>query len=189
MDTLIFRNDDVNPNTNYAELFECYKVIKELFPSCEIVSGVTLFSKTSNKGSVYPGVPFKDKPVDWFYNVDRFMDDLELIQFGKLASHGLFHVDHSKISYDAQEMSIISSCRFLGTDLFIPPFNRWNDDTIKICDDYALNLISMKGQWKSFEYEIFNSNHPFWYFHSWRFNVKELREVLNNGTCSESNNS
>lgn len=176
MDKLIFRNDDINPNTNFYRLGKMYLAILSVFPEAEIWSCVTLFGKTNKDGSVYPGVPFKDNPLKWFYDVDDVMPYYDEI-FGKLVSHGLLHADHSELTKDAQEMSIVTSCKFLKTNTFVPPFNRYNLATVDVCKDNNIKLVTNQG-WKNFEYEKFDVTQKKWYFHSWRWTPDSLKKLL-----------
>lgn len=177
MERLIFRNDDVNPSTNLYELAEMYKMIKGLFPDCEIWSCVTLFGQANDQGSVYPETPFKQKTKDWFYTqANRFHGIF--VPESEVCSHGLYHVDHSKLTYDAQEMSIVGSCQYLKTKKFIPPFNSYDVTTEIVCDDFGIELVKPLN-WKSLEHEVFNPDQKQWYFHSWRFNLESLKGVLN----------
>lgn len=177
-DKLTFRNDDVCPSTDYQDLFNQYTLIKERFPYCRIISGVSLIGVKNRLGSVYPGAPFKDMPVDWFYIVDSIMKtDINLMS--DIASHGLFHVDHSKISKDAQEMSILGSCNLLDTKVFIPPFNRYNEDTLDICKKNNIEIIIPSQGWLSLEFNDFNEFHKLWYFHSWRLSNDQMKGIFN----------
>lgn len=178
MESLVFRNDDVNPNTNFKELSGIYNTIKKLYPKSDIISCVTVFGRYSPFGSVYPDVPFKNKAKEWFFRVDRCINELDIITKDKIASHGLIHNDHSELDRDAQKMSILTSCSYLNTDLFVPPFNKYNHATREICDSNGIIMIDDLGQWKSLEYEPFDPTHRFWYFHSWRFNAKSIKEAL-----------
>lgn len=175
---LYIRNDDVNPSTDLERLYELYECIGRLYPSCKIISGITLFGKWNNKESVYPDLPLKTKTNKYLYDTNRIMHRYTHV-IGEIASHGMFHVKHSTISKDAQEMSIVGSCRFLGTNKFIAPFNDYNEDTIDVCIDNNIELITKNYNWKSFEHNKFDSNHEYWYFHSWKWSVKNLREYLN----------
>lgn len=177
--SIIFRNDDVNPSTDFKNLVDCYVELIKAFPGCRIISGVTLFGKDNVRGSVYEDVPFKDKPNEWFYDVDQVVWSKPSIP-GEIASHGLFHIDHSKASRETQELSIISSCKFLDTSIFIPPFNRYNNDTIDICEKNGIEIYLPSDGWKSLEYEIFYPEHKKWYFHSWKFNPEKLKGLF---TC------
>jgi len=177
MDSVIFRNDDVNPNTNFKDLSDLYCEIGENVPGCRIISCFNFFARTCESGSVYSGVPFKDKPVNWFYDVNRVLNPY--LVSGDCASHGLFHIDHTKVSKDTQEMSILSSCRLLKVKTFVPPFNRFNEDTIDICKENDIWLVGLQEKWKSIEHEEFDPNHKYWYFHSWRFNSKIMGNIFN----------
>lgn len=175
---IVFRDDDINPSSNYEDVICSYNVIKSFYPNASIIPCVTLFSRYNNKGSVYKDVPFKDRETNWFYNVDKFMLEYEYITKENIASHGLFHVNHAKLSKDAQSMSILGSCNFLKTKLFCAPFNAYNQDTIDICLSNSINLINMTYPWKSLEHEDFDPNHGFWYFHSWRLLSSDLKRKL-----------
>lgn len=174
---LIFRNDDVTSNTNPLDLQRVYGAIHTTFPDAEIWSCLTLFCQRNNRGSVYQDVPFKSKDTNWFYqNADAFMTYKPLSKLFKVASHGLYHIDHSKVSRETQEMSIVGSCSYLKTDRFVPPFNRYNQDTLDICFDNNIKIIP-EG-WKSLEHEEFDPTHKLWYFHSWRWTAAKLKDVL-----------
>lgn len=175
--SMIFRNDDVTVNSDKKKLAGIYGAIHNLFPDAEIWSGITLFAQNNFKGSVYLDTPFKDKDIKWFYkNADSFMYDYRHPLY-KVVSHGLYHIDHSNVSRETQEMSIIGSCSFLKTDIFVPPFNRFNQDTLDICFD---NDIKIKTEgWKSLEHNDFDSRHKFWYFHSWKYTVNQLKDKIN----------
>lgn len=178
MDGLVFRNDDINPSTDFVDLYRKYDVIKKKFPDSQIMSAVSLFGRSNNYGSVYSEVPFKEKPLPWFYDVDAFLGSLQNI-YGNIASHGLFHVDHTKISKDAQEMSILSSCHLLKTKKFVPPFNRWNKETLLICSENNIQLVRIEEGWKSLDFQPYDNSTNLWYFHSWKFTVKDFERTLN----------
>ncbi len=178
MEKLIIRNDDVSPCTGNCK--KVYEEIKSVLPDCEIWSCVNVISKGNRDGSVYPFPPFKNRPVDWFYNIDLMEYSRKSDNCDVIASHGLFHLDHSQIHYDAQLMSILSSCRYLETDIFVPPFNRYNEDTVEICRKYNISLIK-PSEWRSLETHSFDSNHKKWYFHSWRYREGEICHQLKHG--------
>lgn len=175
---MIFRNDDVNPSTDLESLYEFYEVISRMFPQSQIISGVSLFGTWNDKGALHYDLPLKNKSVQWFYNPNRFLNRHSHV-IGDIASHGLFHLKHPLISRDAQEMSIVASCNFLNTKKFIAPFNAYNDDTINICKENGIELLTTKHEWKSLEFNKFNPDHKYWYFHSWRYTPKQLLDKLN----------
>lgn len=177
MESLIFRNDDVNPSTDLEALYDMYEVIARLFPESRIMSGITLFGKWNEKQAVYPDLPLKDHPKEYFYNANRFLHRHHHV-IGDIASHGLYHVKHSKLSKDAQEMSILGSCNFLNTKKFIAPFNDFNHHTQDICQANKIELVNNAMDWKSLEFNKFDPNHKAWYFHSWRYSTKQLKDKL-----------
>lgn len=184
MEQLTFRNDDVNFNTNCSNMVEIYDLLKKRFPDCRIISGVTLMSQRNFHGSVYCETPFKDKPLNWFIDkVDTFLNMSQWSAYD-IASHGLFHFDHSVASYSYQRFSIEVSCRMLKTKLFIPPFDKMNQETRIICENNNIEIISrFKQDWKSLEFNKFDENHKLWYFHSWRYTPKQFEEQLD-GKCA-----
>lgn len=186
---MIIRNDDVNFNTNGEKLKDFYNLIHEILPHAVIWSAVTVFSEQNNKGSVYPCTPFKDNDVNWFYKAANRVK----IKYGypsdcpwiKTASHGLFHIDHSKVSRQTQEMSILGSCAYLKSKIFVPPFNRYNQETIDICIENGIE-IRVNG-WLSMEFNPFDGAHPMWYLHSWKFSEAKLKDYFNEYLRSSEN--
>lgn len=177
----IWRNDDVNPNTDFAKTKGIYSLLREQSPEAEIWSCVNIFSSSNNLGSLYAEVPFKNRPISWFYNVDKIAS-LDWVnryrEISKVVSHGLFHINHAKVSKDTQEMSILSSCRLLKTDIFVPPFNSYNFYTAEICKNNGIRLVTPSDNWRSLEFMSFDSNHENWYMHSWRWTAVELEKKL-----------
>lgn len=175
---IYFRNDDVNPSTDLERLYDIYELIGRTFPDAHIMSAVSLFGVWNSKEAVYPDLPLKTKDNKYLYNVNRLMHRHSYV-IGEVVSHGMFHVKHSSISKDAQEMSIVGSCRYLGTDKFVAPFNDYNEDTIDVCVENKIELVTKQYDWKSIEHNKFDEKHKYWYFHSWRWSVKTLREYFN----------
>jgi hypothetical protein len=175
---VIIRNDDISPSTDLERLYDIYECIGKLYPEATIISGVTLFGVWNHKEAVYPNLPLKTKSNKYLYNVNRLLTRSTHI-IGEIASHGLFHVKHSTIHKDAQEMSIVGSCNFLNTKKFIAPFNDYNEDTIDICKENGIELLTTSHKWKSMEHNEFDSSHKAWYLHSWMWNIKQLRKYLN----------
>jgi hypothetical protein len=175
---MIFRNDDVSSNTDIIEMREIYNVLFEEFPSCSIISGVNIFSRSSNNGAVYQDLPLKSKSLDYFLKVNNIYHPPKIYKV-TIASHGLWHFDHTKVSKDLKKASIVTSCSLLGTSMFIPPFNKWDDGMDKICQDNGIEMIkSDEHGWKSADINEFNPEHNFWYFHSWRWTADRMRDYL-----------
>lgn len=174
----IFRNDDINPNSNFLEIFAMYEIIRAHFPDARIISAVNLLSQTSEDGSAY--AKLKPKDID-FAAVDRMMDPRDLAflrEHSEIASHGLAHLDHRAASADLQDLSIFGSCSILKCKIFVPPFLRFNGKTEQICD---LRGIEFMGgidaeKWVNLDNEPVRPDHDLFVFHSWKFTPATFAE-------------
>ncbi len=187
---IIIRNDDVSANTDYSKLKIMYGIIRELLPEAEIWSGYNLIC--GGKGaveSVYPDIPLKMHRKEYFYNLSTRASMPSPLCWSepnhKICSHGLLHVDHTELERQAQEMSIVTSCRILDTCCFIPPFNRYNDSMVEICRHNDIFMVTDLDCWKSFEFQPFNANYNRWYFHSWRMTPEDLRRKICDGLSAQ----
>lgn len=165
----VFRCDDIVQfaNIRYIDTMRQY-LVSRFGEDIRFMASISLFGRRNLEGSVYPGAPFKDKPFDFFMDVDAFFSRMRWPE-ALIASHGLFHVDHSKLSPDALKMSIIGSCRYLRSRLFVPPFNRSNEAVKKVCDEGGIHLVEFSEGWRSLEHEPFDPDHRLWYFHYWKY--------------------
>ena len=196
MTKLIFRNDDVNPNSNFKHIGEIYSIILTKFPNAEIWSCINIFGKINPDGMVYPKTKLRINTRD-FYDVDSVFDFRQLPSLHTPVSHGLFHFNHSILTYETQRFSILSSCHLLNTKLFIPPFNEWNEKTEKICrigniqliGDSAYNnlvresrneipLKTDTGTWINIDRNPIDKEHNNYCFHSWKFTPESFKKVL-----------
>lgn len=96
----------------------------------------------------------------------------------KVASHGLLHVDHRLLSKEAQEISIISSCSAIGTKIFVPPFNKYNHETIEVIKESKLQLVVWESGWKHLSYQKLDQMVGNYYFHMHDFNDGQLLSLL-----------
>lgn len=177
---LIFRCDDVSANTNFVKLYQMYDVIEKKFPQARIISCISLFSKRSAAESIYPETPFRSKSLDYFYNVDNFLAREGNTYLKEIASHGLIHLDHADLPYDMQELSIVVSCNFLKTKMFVAPFSTYNQDTIKICVANDIILLD-QNEWKAMEFNQLDLSFPRWCFHAWNYTIEEFKEAIEKG--------
>ena len=76
------------------------------------------------------------------------------------------HVDHRLLHPAAQEMSIVTSCRLIGADVFIPPFNKWNEYTEEICADRQITLVKFEDGWRGCEHEVWDVRYKLWFLQS-----------------------
>jgi hypothetical protein len=94
-------------------------------------------------------------------------------------SHGLVHADHRLMCKGAQELSILASTSLLQTDIFLPPFNHWNDDTEDICTKHGIKLIKFEDGWRSLEHEPFRRNEIHkWYLHDRNMTFEDFKAKL-----------
>ena len=92
------------------------------------------------------------------------------------ASHGLVHVDHRLLKRSAQEMSIVVSCSLSNSKIFVPPFNKWNKKTEKICKENKIKLIKFEDGWKCMEYNRFETSQKLWYIHHREFSIETFKK-------------
>lgn len=179
---LTFRIDDVSSNTDMPSLKRMIRFLKGEF-ICDVWLCVNIFSMRALDGSVYPNPPFKSRERAFFYGVNQYKDTTKMsLGQDAIVSHGLFHADHSALSRDAQEMSILGSCNILNASIFVPPFNRFNEDTRSVCSEHGIRLIESANEgWRSLEHEPFTLAHERWYFHPWRFSEEEFKGVIQGG--------
>lgn len=166
---MIFRNDDINQNSNFEDIEKMYSIILRYFPGAMIVSGVNILSQKSEDGNSYAAI----KPVDIdFASVSQIVN-LEKVEslflYGPIASHGLAHLDHRAISRDLQEFSIRSSCNILDSKIFIPPFLRYNKTTFEICKKNNIQVLGVEdGEWTSLDNGPVDPKKQLFVFHSWK---------------------
>ena len=113
-----------------------------------------------------------------YYNVNKaglpmLRDDV------MIASHGLVHVDHRLLTKEAQEMSIMVSSSLVNAKVFIPPFNKYNKDTISICEEHNIDLIKFEDNWLCMEYNKYDKSHNKWYLHAREFTFENFKKWFN----------
>jgi glycosyltransferase involved in cell wall biosynthesis len=186
-----FRNDDVSFDTDihnfkkFCSLFQHYGLTQ--------VHGITLHGNT-NTLFEYNGEPVEYEHTE---NISRlpynrikelsenkpFAGRKDLVDYlnasrDEIALHGLFHTDYSKMTEEEQERDISEGLSQLKKlfprkeiKYFIPPFNRTNAFTHKVCAAQGLEVLGTDG--KHLEEEA-SSNAPFvhgaWHrYHHHRF--------------------
>ena len=75
-------------------------------------------------------------------------------------------------------MSIFVSCSLSQSMIFVPPFNKWNQDTEDICKEQGITLIKFEDGWLCMEYNDFDPNHDLWYVHSREFKLEEFEKWI-----------
>lgn len=160
-----FRNDDVSWDTElpyfvrFCEIFHRYGFRQ--------LHGVTL------RGCTSPQCLFGDTPVEYegydtIAKVDNALiralsegkhleERQDLIEYLRsipddIALHGLYHTDYAKMSGDEQAEDLRRGLEILKrlfptkkVVYFIPPFNRTNELTYKVCRDLGLQVLGTEG--------------------------------------------
>ncbi len=177
---MVFRFDDVCINANMELINDMTNFLFEKFPTCKVLWGVSPLvhdmSDTSGKTSerIFPQILNAHSDHRLFFNVD-FAGIPKLHSKATMAGHGLIHVDHRLLTYEQQEMSIIISASLVKSKIFIPPFNKWNNDTDAICKEHGIELVKFEDGWLSMEHNKFNSTHTLWYLHAREFKFEDFK--------------
>ncbi len=147
----------------------------ENFEGCKVIWAVSPLVCSSEKESqrVFPSIYNAHSNKNVFYGVDS-LGIPELRKDVTLAGHGLIHVDHRLLHYDAQEMSIVTSCRLINAKMFVPPFNKYNDDTKSICEKNNIQLVIWEEGWKCIDHEKWDGNIDKWYIHNNAFTFESF---------------
>jgi hypothetical protein len=177
---MLFRFDDVCANTDMEKLNAMAELVGKISDVQYSVSMLsTDMSAYSDKHREFTFLPIWKAYSDHrrFYGVDMFgIPDMPSGVI--LSSHGLIHVDHRQMHREAQELSILVSCSILRSDVFVPPFNKWNHDTESVCKENDIHLQKFEDGWLGAEHNQFNISHQLWYTHSFNWTVERFKEWL-----------
>jgi len=186
---MIWAFHDVNPNTDSTKLFRMISALRIRFPHAGIMCGITLLAGKADHGGLYQDMPIGHKPWTELLCVDsgrrRFDGICKLARMNvepsvEVVSHGLVHVQHAALHIDAQRMSIVASCQWLGADAFIPPFDSYNADTMKVCEEHGITLEPVrKNAWHCLERYPFDPSHDRWHCHPWKWTAEKFEETIN----------
>jgi hypothetical protein len=127
-----------------------------------------------NRQRIYPKIMNAHSDYREFFKVD-IASVPEIPEFVERASHGLIHIDHRLLDEPAQEMSILVSCSIAKSKTFVPPFNKWNKHTEKICSENNIELIKFENGWKCIEYNKFHPDQKLWYVHHREMSVENFK--------------
>jgi hypothetical protein len=182
------RIDDVSVNTDMAKLRLMVEAIRKRWKMATITLGVSplVHDMSSAPGRlaerVFPKLNNAMSDFRVFYHVDKAgipsLPDNCLI-----ASHGLVHVDHRLLEPAAQEMSIWVSCSLLKARYFIPPFNKYNAHTERICGEHRIQLIKFEDGWQHMLYnKITNTASGYgegkYYIHTHDVDIDQFYKML-----------
>ncbi len=179
---IIFRCDDVSINTDINKLQKIENIILNYIPDADFIFGISLIVNDMSeqtglgKERIFPKIfnAFSDYKI--FYKANKIGIPKLYKTKAKLASHGLIHVDHRLLTKESQEFSILVSCSIVQTNIFIPPFNKWDKNTENICAEHKIELIKFEDEWKHFSYNKNISSKM--YFHTHDFLIEDFENML-----------
>jgi hypothetical protein len=186
----IARIDDISLNTDGDKLLKIVELLDDLLPNTKIMLGVSplIFTMDENdllkRERIFPSIlnAFSDHRLYMKVNragVPDYLQDLRTRKNLVIASHGLVHVDHRLLAYEAQELSIITSCSLVSSNIFVPPFNKWNSATQAICQEAQIDLIKFEDGWKHLMHNRFSRDEICnFYFHTHDLGVEEFEKIL-----------
>lgn len=75
-----------------------------------------------------------------------WQDIVRLGEYHDIENHGFVHRDHSLMNYKEQQHSIATAQEVICSHVrpprfFIPPYNQFNQNTFKICQELKLTLV------------------------------------------------
>lgn len=170
----VFRVDDVSINTDVEVLASLVSVIRSRCPDAVVWFAVSPFvhdlskEPVHDRERVFPRILSAMSDHRVFFKVQRLgLPSAKILALSdKPTSHGLIHVDHRLLSRDVQELSILTSCSILGTDTFVPPFNKWNQDTASICKEHDLKFARFEDGWRHVRFNRYDPGHDLYYLHT-----------------------
>ena len=182
---MIFRFDDVSINTDADKLGTMINIILMNEPRASVLLAFSPIvfsrlqlgqhhkervhpSRLTAMSSLYPYYEGHDCGVAEGIRKMLWSDGRVIF-----AGHGLLHVDHRLLSADAQEMSIVTSTHLARGNrnqplIFVPPYNKWNADTSRICAQHGITFTRFEDGWEHILYNDYNPErcqryylHPF----------------------------
>jgi len=186
----IFRFDDISSNTDLIECNKIAELLKKIFPYSTIqyalsplVFDLSYEEKVVNRERPFPKIFGAYSDHRNFFSTDKIglIDRSLLPIFVETKNHGLFHIDHRLLTKEQQEMSIIGGASLTKSKTFTPPFNKYNHDTIQICNEFNLSLDKFEDGWMSMEHEVWDSLNLMWYLHPRFWNESKMANYLSTG--------
>lgn len=184
---MIFRVDDVSVNTDLVKLKKIVNTVRKVVPNAKFLFAISPMvhdvskERVGDRERAFPRVLSAHSDHRAMFHVDRLgvPDVAGTISNSSIASHGLVHVDHRLMGREAQELSIVTSCAVVHTDVFVPPFNKYNKDTIDVCEEHGIDLIKFEDGWQHVLYNAFDNNiYSRYYLHTHDVDITFLKKWL-----------
>lgn len=174
----VFRFDDICINSDIVEVHNITEYLQQRF-DCRIIWAVSPMVHNLVGERVFPKIYTAMSDYRNFFKVDTCGLPQCKNEFVEIASHGLIHVDHRLLTKEEQYMSISISCSLLKSNIFVPPFNKWNKNTEAVCDELGVKLIRFEDGWLSMEHNRYNEEQQLWYLHHRDFNLEKVKQWVN----------
>lgn len=188
----LIRIDDISLNVNRDRLMRFIEQIQTVDSNIKIMLAISplVFNMKKNfpddtrvHERVFPSILNAYSDFREFYKVERiglpeWLEELRSLDNVCFASHGLVHVDHRLLDKSAQEMSILTSTSFISTNIFVPPFNKYNESTEAICNLAGIELIKWEDGWKHLCYQTFQNDGSYYYIHLHDYPGDSLFSIL-----------
>ncbi|CAN2244730.1 hypothetical protein MCEMKE157_01341 [actinobacterium SCGC AAA044-D11] len=186
----ILRIDDISMNISQHRLEKFLERVRNKHSDLEFllaVSPAVFEMPTSDEADIseriFPSILNAHSDHRVFYRVEKigipkWIYEIAQKYDARLASHGLIHVDHRLLDFSAQEMSIITSTSLIGSKIFVPPFNKYNNETSKICSENNIELIKWEDGWKHLSYQGFSNDGSRYYMHLHDFPGDKLASLF-----------
>ena len=183
MEVKTFRFDDININEDLEKTIKIASFVKSRIPNAKIIFCISpMVHDMSSEGGkeserIFPKIfnAYSDHRI--FYKVD-LCGVPPVPDWIETAGHGLFHMDHRLLTREGQEMSIVSSCSLSKSSIFVPPFNKWNSDTEKVCKEFGIELVKFEDGWLCCEYNAFTEEQGLWYLQAREFTLEQFKQWL-----------
>ena len=160
-----FRNDDLGWDTPFTQFQQfCAAFRRHGFTQIHAISlhGATCsFATHEGKGVTYPGhanlgaLPnalIRELSAGKPFAERRDLIDLVAAGDDDIALHGYYHTDYAKMTLAEQRADITRGLEDLDllfprkvVRTFVPPFNRFNADTVAVCREFGLTLLATDG--------------------------------------------
>lgn len=175
----VFRFDDISLNTDMSKASDMAKILHDQFHNVEIWFCLSALCcdipKEGRQELIYPDKWNAMSDIRRFFKVTKCGIPQGMPKEVKVCSHGLLHVDHRLLQYETQEFSILGGSGLAQSYIFVPPFNKWNKDTEKICTEHDILLIKFEDGWENMRFNTFDPEHRKYYLHTTDFTLDQFR--------------
>lgn len=177
---MTFRFDDICLNTDVDRLSEMVRVIRRL-PKSRIIFAVSPMGHDMHdapgleRERIFPAMFHVEHDHRVFYKPDwtGVPEPKVLAMADVVAAHGLIHVDHRLLSRKVQELSIVAACALVKSQVFMPPFNKWNEKTREVCSEHGIELMTAF-DWKHLKFHAVSCEHENYYVHTHDLSLTEF---------------